>query len=59
MRNKQASKLALKCQRCLHEWIYRGENPFFTLCPHCRTTVRTTRNKNTPNVAKDGADFLK
>ncbi|MGB8032806.1 MAG: hypothetical protein WCF03_03165 [Nitrososphaeraceae archaeon] len=30
----------LRCQRCSHEWKYSGHNPYFTLCPHCRTTVR-------------------
>jgi len=46
LKNKHTSKPTLTCQRCLHEWVYKGKNPFFTLCPHCRTTVRTTRKKN-------------
>ena len=33
----------LRCQRCFHEWEYGGKNPYFTLCPHCRTTVRVRR----------------
>lgn len=47
LKSKERNKSILRCQRCHHEWVYRGTNPFFTLCPHCRTTVRTTRNKNT------------
>jgi len=35
----------LRCQRCFHEWEYGGKNPYFTLCPHCRTTVRVSKNK--------------
>lgn len=34
----------LVCQRCDHRWDYAGNNPFFTLCPRCRTTVRTKKN---------------
>lgn len=36
----------LVCQRCGHTWPYKGHNPFFTLCPRCRTTVRTRKNKS-------------
>lgn len=46
MKNKHTSKSILTCQRCLHEWAYKGRNPFFTLCPRCRTTVRTARKEN-------------
>ncbi|MGC2569902.1 MAG: hypothetical protein WA364_00205 [Candidatus Nitrosopolaris sp.] len=38
-------KHSLVCQRCTHSWHYGGKNPFFTLCPRCRTTVRTRKNK--------------
>lgn len=40
----------LVCQRCTHEWNYKGYNPFFTLCPHCSTTVRTNKNKITKSL---------
>jgi hypothetical protein len=42
--NKQFN---IRCQRCRHEWQYKGSNQFFTLCPHCRTTVRM-KNKIEP-----------
>ena len=35
----------LRCQRCSHKWEHTGQNPYFTLCPHCRTTVRISRRK--------------
>jgi hypothetical protein len=37
-------KQNLVCQRCTHEWNYKGYNPYFTLCTRCRTTVRIRRN---------------
>ena len=40
MRNKEVNIKPLHCQRCSHKWEYSGKNPYFTLCPHCRTTVR-------------------
>ena len=40
--NKQTNR-RMKCQRCLHEWLYGGRNPYFTLCPHCRTTISTRK----------------
>ena len=36
----------LCCQRCSHEWLYTGQNPYFTLCPHCRTTVRIRKKQD-------------
>jgi tRNA(Ile2) C34 agmatinyltransferase TiaS len=46
MTSKERSKqLELRCQRCSHGWEYRGRNPYFTLCPHCRTTVRTRKKE--------------
>ena len=26
----------------------KGKNPFFTLCPYCKTTVSTKKNKTKP-----------
>jgi Zn finger protein HypA/HybF involved in hydrogenase expression len=46
MISKETGKqLELRCQRCLHKWEYRGQNPYFTLCPHCRTTVRIRKKE--------------
>jgi len=39
MRNKEVNIKPLHCQRCSHKWEYRGQNPYLTLCPHCRITV--------------------
>src|SRR5215208_3521221 len=36
----------LHCQRCLHTWEYRGQNPYFALCPHCRRTVRIRKKES-------------
>ncbi|HKI07814.1 MAG TPA: hypothetical protein VKA09_05420 [Nitrososphaeraceae archaeon] len=47
MTSKEIGKqLELHCQRCLHEWEYRGQNTYFTLCPHCRTTVRIRKKES-------------
>jgi hypothetical protein len=43
-----STQVNIKCQRCLHKWKYKGKNPFFTLCPHCRTTVSVKKNKIKP-----------
>jgi hypothetical protein len=36
------------CQRCSHEWVYKGSNPYVCTCPFCRTTV--TLNKKSSLV---------
>jgi late competence protein required for DNA uptake (superfamily II DNA/RNA helicase) len=35
----------LKCQRCEHEWTYKGSNPYICTCPYCRTTVTVNKKK--------------
>jgi tRNA(Ile2) C34 agmatinyltransferase TiaS len=32
----------LKCGRCGYQWEYNGDR-FYTSCPQCRTTVRTSK----------------
>lgn len=32
-------RMKLKCQRCNHEWIYQGKNPYYASCPFCKTSV--------------------
>jgi Zn finger protein HypA/HybF involved in hydrogenase expression len=32
-------QIKLICQRCQHEWNYKGKNYYVTTCPHCRTSV--------------------
>ena len=44
--------MKLKCQRCKHEWEYKGKNKWFTSCPKCKTSVKIKEyhylNKNCP-----------
>jgi hypothetical protein len=40
-----ASGVFIKCQRCGHQWVYRGKNPFFTICTFCRTSISIKKNK--------------
>lgn len=49
--NKQKSPalgVFIKCQRCGHQWQYRGKNPFFTICTFCRTSVSIRKNRVKP-----------
>jgi hypothetical protein len=34
--------ITLKCHRCLYVWRYKGVSVWFTSCPRCKTTIRTT-----------------
>lgn len=44
--------MILKCQRCKHEWEYKGQKKWFTSCPECKTSVKIKEyqylNKNCP-----------
>jgi len=52
-KNREINKQDLLCQRCSHVWTYHGKNPYFTLCPYCRTTVRISKKKSSqPNQRK-------
>lgn len=35
----------LRCQRCGHEWDYKGKNRYFATCPHCRIYVSVKKSK--------------
>lgn len=35
----------LICQRCGHEWEYKGKSKYFTSCPQCKTSVKVNRIK--------------
>ena len=37
--------LDLLCQRCGHDWKYRGKNPYVTCCPFCHTSVRVRKTQ--------------
>lgn len=32
--------IRLACQRCEHEWTYKGADERYASCPHCYTKVR-------------------
>jgi ribosomal protein S27E len=29
----------LKCQKCKHEWNYKGQSKYYVTCPRCYTKV--------------------
>jgi ribosomal protein S27E len=37
--------MILKCQKCGHEWIYKGKSQFLTSCPLCKSLVKTQATK--------------
>ena len=43
---KEVIGVTLLCQRCKHEWTYKGMNPYICTCPYCRTTVTVNRKRN-------------
>lgn len=30
----------IKCNRCMHTWLYRGKSKYFATCSYCRNLVR-------------------
>lgn len=44
--------IPLKCQRCQHEWYYKGKNEYVAACPHCRTYV-TIKNSRILLIGKE------
>ena len=51
---KSKSGILLKCQRCEHNWKYRGDNPWICSCPCCHTSVRVRKS----NLAQQPAEVL-
>ncbi|MGI9012487.1 MAG: hypothetical protein ACR2F1_15055, partial [Nitrososphaeraceae archaeon] len=49
---KEVIGILLLCQRCKHEWKYKGTNPYITTCPYCRTTVTVNRKRNLQKVMR-------
>jgi hypothetical protein len=37
--------MKLKCQRCHHEWEYKGKNEYYAHCPHRKTSVSIKKAK--------------
>lgn len=44
--------IPLRCQRCCHNWYYKGKNRYVATCPHCRTYV-TIKKSQIPLIGKD------
>ena len=42
--------IIIKCQRCGHQRMYRGKNPFFTICTYCRTSISIKKNEVKPTL---------
>jgi len=36
--------MELLCQRCQHQWDYKGTNPYYATCPYCKTKVRVLKS---------------
>lgn len=37
--------IPLRCQRCKHEWHYKGKNAWNAPCSFCRTIVSIRKNR--------------
>jgi hypothetical protein len=35
----------LRCHRCKHEWLYGGKNPYYAMCPFCRTQLSIKKHR--------------
>ena len=44
----QLKVIPLKCQRCNHQWDYKGKNEYIATCPHCRTYVTIKKHSILP-----------
>ena len=38
-------EVLIQCHRCGRKRVYRGKNPYFTICNFCRTTVSIKKSK--------------
>ena len=39
-------KLKCKNKKCLYEWKYEGDNPFYATCPRCKSSVKIKGESN-------------
>ena len=37
--------MKLKCQRCGHNWDYKGKSKWYATCPMCKTSVNIKKQK--------------
>jgi ribosomal protein L37E len=43
---RQKQEKEIVCKRCGNRWVYRGFNPYVTICTFCRTTCQVNpKNK--------------
>jgi len=35
----------IKCKRCGHIWVYKGNNKWIAICPHCKTSLSIRKNR--------------
>ncbi|GAF92802.1 unnamed protein product, partial [marine sediment metagenome] len=40
--NKECKTMLLNCKnkKCMYEWDYKGEGPFYATCPRCKSSVK-------------------
>jgi len=48
--------MLLKCQnkKCMYEWDYKGESPFYATCPRCKSSVKVKRGDTNERVESRG-----
>jgi len=47
--------LKIKCHRCGKKRFYRGNNPYYTSCTFCRTTISIRKSKEMLKAEEVGA----
>jgi hypothetical protein len=40
----------LKCHRCDNDWTYKGKNPYYACCTHCKATVSVRKQKQDQKI---------
>ncbi|MGB6629580.1 MAG: hypothetical protein WBE61_15745 [Nitrososphaeraceae archaeon] len=48
-------KVKIKCHRCGKQRFYRGNNPYYTSCTFCRTTISIRKSKEMLKAEEVGA----
>jgi len=40
--------MKLKCpnKKCNYEWEYKGDNPFYGVCPRCKSSVKIKQGED-------------
>jgi len=37
-------EIKLRCKRCQREWSYKGNSPYYTTCPLCKTSINIRKS---------------